>query len=68
MSLKVEREHRMEPPTQALYMEKGQVDTWMGSRKRRKGGTGEGRRKRGVESGRKQNQNAPLNWGHKSKP
>lgn len=42
MSLKVESEHRMEPPTQAPYVELGQVDTWIGWRRQREGRAGEG--------------------------
>lgn len=59
MSLKVESEHRMEPPTQAPYMEYGQVETWTGVEEaERRGWRREGR-------GRDQNQNTAVNWGHK---
>lgn len=40
MSLKVESEHRMEPPTQAPYVAQGLVDTWMGWRRQSGGERG----------------------------
>lgn len=43
MSLKVESEHRMEPPTHAPYTEYGQVDTCTGVEEAERGsGGGEG--------------------------
>lgn len=71
MSLKVESEHRMEPPSQALYMEEGQVDTWTRWRRQREGRAeergqgGEAGVEGSGETGRNQNQNTTLNLGRK---
>lgn len=56
MSLKVESEHRMEPPTQAPYVAQGLVDTWMGWRRQSGGERGgewggrQGKRKKPASS------------------
>lgn len=50
MSLKVESEHRMEPPTQAPYMEYGQVETWTGVEEAERGGMEKGREGKRPES------------------
>lgn len=63
MSLKVESEHSMEPPTHAPYMEYGQVDTCTGVEEGREEGE-TGGRVRG-ERGRETWIKILTNWGSK---
>lgn len=62
MSLKVESEHRMEPPTQALYEEYGEADTWMEVRRGEAGRVGERRERSDGREGEKPESNTSLNW------
>lgn len=59
MSLHVDSEHKMDPPTQAPYLAYGEVATWRGWRRQRearvKEGRGEGQGKEGKKSTSKYN-------------
>ena len=60
MSLKVESEHRMEPPTHAPYREYGQVDTCTGGEEA-EGGVEEGREE-GEAGGRVRGERGRESW------